>query len=160
MTQSNLILNAQELDSVERIIAVFEPCRAELSNHLKKIYMDHIFENSHELHPSRLASYGAEETDSLIAFLKDRDTVRTGQLGAERAGAGLGFASVAGIRAFLNQFVLQKMPGALAAHLPTTLKLIDVYFTNYLQGYLDEFKKQLLIQQKELRQALSNTLTE
>ncbi len=152
--------NIPGIEDDTRLNAVFESRRAELSTHLHEVYLNHIFENSHTLHPSQLANYGAEETDSIIAFFKDRDTARIKKLGAERARAGLGFASVVAIRAFLNQFVLQIIQGATADLLSTTLKLIDIYFTNYLQGHLDESRQQTLIQQKELRQALSTALTD
>ena len=160
MKQSNLILDARELSSVKSIVTMFESVRTELSDLLNNIYMRHIFENSHTLHPTQLAKYGAEETDSIIAFLKDRETARIKRTGAERARAGLGFASIAGIRNFLNQFILEKMQGALTTQLPTALKLTDSYFTHYSQGYLEESQKQLLIQQKELRQALSTALAD
>ncbi|MBN2530171.1 MAG: response regulator [Deltaproteobacteria bacterium] len=158
MTVTTIFQNTQESDKVETIIAIFEPYRNELSTHLQKIYHNNIFENSHTLHPSLLARYGTEESDSIITFLKDRDTARVEQMGAERAHAGLGFSSVDRIRAFLNQFVLQKIQGEHADHLPVAFKLIDLYFFVYSKGYLEKSKQQLLIQQKELQQALSTAI--
>lgn len=135
--------------------------RDELIRAVQEALVSSIFENRYTLHPRRLRELATEDVDFFLNYVGQAENIEDDavkNLGAMRARQGLGERLLLTIGNIFRQYVLEHTPFFRFKSIPALIKVVDQYLTMYLDGYLQQSRDKTLLEQEQLRKALSTAL--
>lgn len=148
-----LKLSSSDFVVLKQIAQQLNRYRAELAEQLTKHLQAVMFYNSHTLHPTRLKLIGQEKIDNFLNFLTVNDFSPLVQQGKKMAQEGLGYKSLLTTSAFLTQVCTEKLDLKDPAPIRIALRAVNLYQFLIFEGYMQEYKNQLVKEQRNFRQA-------
>jgi two-component system cell cycle sensor histidine kinase/response regulator CckA len=128
----------------------------ELCRSLQALLTEKAFKNRYTLHPRRLGELATELVEQFQEFLRERDSRKTVQYGGKLAQEGLGQSPLCAIGALLRS--AYTVEETAARELVELVSLVDEFVSALLEGYIGAREEQILMDQQQLRLALSTAL--
>ena len=131
---------------------------SQLAGIIEDIFRSMVFENRSILHPRRLQDIATLEAEHFLKFLNENDTSLARNHGKELLTLGLGERTVLALCKYYSDLALNK---SLENEVDDTSDLsskVDAYIFSFLEGYMAEREAGILVDQEQLRQALSAAL--
>ena len=132
--------------------------QADLARKLHILLKKLVFENRYTLHPSMLDKIAHEEADSFLAFLSSGDRPAVFKHGQNRVDIGLGNRTILALASELRKFCWDRLHKIDLQLLHSALSGVDLYFASYIEGHMSKMETQILIDQEQMRLALSAAL--
>jgi hypothetical protein len=159
-TIDSIIEEVQKMakDSLASIYPNLIDEQAALNDQLKTVYSAFAFQNSHTLHPRRLAQIAAEEEESFLSYLGSGDVEEVFELGQRRAQEGLGEQTVLAFGSTLRRFCLNRMAKMDMSVLCAAIGAIDCYMASYIRGFMAGREAHILKEQELTCRALVSAM--
>jgi hypothetical protein len=145
-------------DSLTSIYSNLACRQLALHDQLKTVCLALAFENSHALHPRRLAQIAAEEEESFLAYLGSGDAQKIFELGQRRAQEGLGEQTILAFGSTLRRFCLNQLTKIDESSLCSVLGAVDCYIASYMRGYIAGREAHILKEQELTCKALVSAM--
>ncbi len=132
--------------------------RSENIQHILQVFRESAFKNRYTLHPRQLNDLSKEEYDHFLNFLQSFEYEKVEAHGRQRAREGLGEQMLMELGSLFRHLALQNISGSDIRSSTIIFDTIEKYTRAYLQGYINEWRDQILDDQEQLRKALSKAL--
>lgn len=132
--------------------------RTQLIQQVQEALTSLIFENRYTLHPRRIPELCREDVEAFFTFLQRFEEQEVLALGARRAEEGLGERILLVMGNVFRQYVLNHLSVFRSKAVTASIKVVDQYMALYLEGYLTALRDKTLMEQEQLRKALSTAL--
>jgi two-component system cell cycle sensor histidine kinase/response regulator CckA len=128
-----------------------------LTDALNSRLRETVFENRYSLHPRRLAELGAEQARVFLDFLEASDPMVAFAYGQKLAREGIGEKTVLLVASDIQRFCRKEL-GSHIEVLNPALDGADAFSSSLLDGFMKAREAQILMDQEQLRRALSTAL--
>ena len=128
-----------------------------LANSLNSCLRKSAFENRFSLHPRRLAVLGAEQARAFLDSLDAPDRAEAFAYGQKLAREGIGEKTILLVASDIQRFCRTEL-GSDIALLNPALDAADAFSSKLLDGFMKAREAQILMDQEQLRRALSTAL--
>ena len=128
---------------------------SELADAIGEIFRSMAFENRSILHPRRLKEIASLEAEHFIKSLYENDSSLAWGHGKELLKLGLGERTILALCKYYSDLAKTKNADADADQIVELSEAVEAYIFSLLEGYMAEREAGILVDQEQLRQALS-----